>query len=129
MSSKPTPDHLAALAQGRAEGAIIRNYLTAIQSVETAKRKGRAPRSADDIAAAISASTDPVERLKLRPLLREAVERERATTEVDVPAMEKKFLEVVVSYSTRNGLTYADWRAEGVPPAVLKAAGLTGKAT
>lgn len=128
MPSKPTPDHLAALAQGRAEGAIIRNYLTAIQTVETTKRKGRPARSAADIAAQINETTDPVERVKLRALYREAEARERATVEVDLDGLEKKFIGILADYSNRNGLTYADWRAEGVAPAVLKSAGITGKA-
>lgn len=126
MPSKPTPDHLAALAQGRAEGAIVRNYLTALQSTEPSK-KGRAPRSADDIAAQINATADPVERIKMRATLREALAREAVTTKVDLPALEAKFIEIVAEYSKRNGLTYADWRAEGVSPAVLKAAGIDRK--
>lgn len=123
---QPTKEHLEALAQGRAEGAIVRNYLTALASVEPPK-KGRQPRSADDIASQINDTTDPVERLKLRAALREAVARESQTTAVDLDGLEKAFLGVVVGYSAKHGLSYADWRAEGVPPAVLKAAGLSNK--
>jgi hypothetical protein len=124
--SQPTPEHLAALAQGRAEGTVVRNYLTALHNTE-APKKGRQPRSADDIAKQINETTDPVERLKLRAALREAVARESRTSGVDFDALEKKFLEVVDSYSAKHGLTYADWRAEGVPAAVLKGAGITRK--
>jgi hypothetical protein len=123
---QPTKEHLEALANGRAEGAIVRNYLTALATVEPPK-KGRQPRSADDIAAQISETTDPVERLKLRAALREAVTRESQTSAVDLPALEAAFSGIVVSYSAKHGLAYADWRAEGVPPSVLKAAGFAAK--
>jgi hypothetical protein len=123
---QPTKEHLEALAQGRAEGAVVRNYLTALASVEPPK-KGRQPRSADDIAAQINETADPVERLKLRAALREAVARESQTAKVDLDGLEKSFIDIVVPYSAKHGLSYADWRAEGVPPAVLKAAGLNNK--
>jgi len=123
---QPTPEHLEALAQGRAEGTVVRNYLTALANTE-APKKGRQPRSSDDIAAQINETTDPVDRLKLRAALREAVARESRTSGVDLDALEKKFLDVVHNYSAKHGLTYADWRAEGVPAAVLRSAGITRK--
>jgi hypothetical protein len=125
---QPTKEHLAALAQGRADGAVIRNYLTALASVEPPK-KGRQPRSADEIAAQINETTDPVERLKLRATLREAVARESRTSGVDIEVLAKAFIDVAASYSAKHGLAYADWRAEGVPPTVLKAAGIDRKAS
>ena len=64
-----------------------------------------------------------MERLRLRPLLREALEAE-STTEVDWDSLQADFIKNVASYSERNGLTYADWREEGVPAAVLKEAGM-----
>jgi len=123
---QPTQEHLAALAQGRAEGTAVRNYLTALQTAEPTK-KGRQPRSADEIAAQINEMTDPVERIKLRAILREALARESRAQGVDMDILEKKFLEVAASYSAKHNLSYADWRAEGVPPAVLKAAGIDRK--
>ena len=64
-----------------------------------------------------------MERLTLRPLLRAALEAESAET-VDLDALQASFTKVVASYSERTGLTYADWREEGVPAAVLKEAGM-----
>ena len=123
---QPTKEHLEALAQGRAEGAVVRNYLTALASIEPPK-KGRQPRSSDDIAKQINDTTDPVERLKLRAALREAVARESQTAAVDIGALEDAFLNIVASYSAKHGLAYADWRAEGVPASVLKVAGFATK--
>src|SRR5580765_5355734 len=118
-----TDEHKAALAQGRTEGRAVRNYMTALQSTNAPKRRGRKGRSAEELAEALSASTDPMERLALRPLLRAALESE-SVDEVDLESLEQEFIKVVASYSERNGLTYADWREEGVPAAALKQAGM-----
>ena len=119
----PTPEHLAALAQGRTEGRAVREYMAALGS-QAKRSRGRAPKSAADIQAEIDATTDPVDRLKLRPALRAAQERESTTSEQDMEQLEEAFIKVAGSYSERNGLTYADWRTEGVSAAVLKRAGL-----
>jgi hypothetical protein len=119
----PTPEHLAALAQGRTEGKAIREYLTALNA-QGKRQRGRQPKSAADVQAMIDATTDPVERIRLRPTLRAAQEREAAGSEQDMAVLEEAFIKHVGSYSQRFGLTYGDWRMEGVPPQVLKAAGI-----
>ena len=118
-----TDEHKAALALGRNEGRAVRNYMSALQSTQAPRRRGRKGRSAEDLAAALRDSTDPMERLALRPLLRAALENESAET-VDLESLQADFVKVVASYSERTGLTYADWREEGVPAAVLKEAGM-----
>ena len=120
----PTPEHLAALAQGRTEGRAVREYMHAIGN-QSKRSRGRAPKSAADIQAEIDATEDPVDRLKLRPSLRAAQEREATTSDQDMETLEEAFIKVAGSYSQRNGLTYADWRTEGVSAAVLKRAGLS----
>jgi hypothetical protein len=119
----PTPEHLAALAQGRTEGRAVREYLHALGS-QTKRSRGRAPKDAAAIQAQIDATNDPVERLKLRPLLRAAQERENTTSDQDMETLEEAFVKVAGSYSQRHGLTYADWRTEGVSASVLKRAGI-----
>lgn len=115
-------EHKAALARGRVEGRAVRNYMDALAS-QAPKRRGRKGKTAAELQEALSASTDPMERLALRPLLRAALEAESAS-EVDMEGLQAEFIKHVASYSERNGLTYADWREEGVPPAVLKEAGV-----
>lgn len=122
--ASPTPEHLAALAQGRAEGKSIRDYLEAI-TARNPRKRGRQPKSAANIKAQIEATTDPVERLKLRPVLRDALARESVGTSEDFEEVEESFVKHVAGYSERFGLTYADWREEGVTAAVLKRAGMT----
>jgi hypothetical protein len=121
--SPPTPEHLAALAQGRTEGRAVREYMHAISN-QTKRTRGRSPKDAAAIQAQIDATTDPVERLKLRPALRAAALREAMTSDADMADLEEAFIKVAGSYSQRHGLTYADWRTEGVSAAVLKRAGV-----
>ena len=97
--------------------------MSALQSENAPKRRGRKGRSAEELQAALSASKDPMERLALRPMLRAALEAE-SNTELDWETLQADFIKVVASYSERQGLTYADWREEGVPAAVLKEAGM-----
>jgi hypothetical protein len=118
-----TDEHKAALHQGRVEGRAVRVYMAALQSENAPKRRGRKGRSAAELQEALSTSRDPMERLALRPLLRAALEAE-SSTEVDWDSLQADFIKVVASYSERNGLTYADWREEGVAAAVLKEAGM-----
>ena len=40
-------------------------------------------------------------------------------------ALEAEFVKVAKSYGERTGVSYAAWRAVGVTPAVLKAAGIS----
>lgn len=117
-----TDEHKAALHQGRVEGRAVRVYMTALHS-QSPKRRGRKGRSAAELQEALMNAEDPMERLALRPLLRAALENEGGM-EVDMEDVTADFIKVVANYSARNGLTYADWREEGVPAAVLKEAGM-----
>ena len=44
---------------------------------------------------------------------------------VDLSALEEEFVRSAAAYGSRRGLTYAAWREAGVPPAVLRRAGIT----
>ena len=48
----------------------------------------------------------------------------RAVTNL-LSALEADFVSAARSYSERKGISYAAWRAVGVPPAVLKKAGIS----
>jgi hypothetical protein len=122
--SPMTDEHKAALAQGRTEGRAVRNYMAALQSTQAPRRRGRKGKSAAELQEAIMEANDPMERLRLRPLLRAALEEESVET-IDMESLQADFIKVLVSYSERTGLTYADWREEGVPAAVLKEAGMS----
>ncbi len=78
-----TPEHKAALAEGREQGRVVRRYLEAIDGGQR----------------------------------------------TDAEALEPAFVAVARPYSERKGLTYAAWRAVGVQPRVLRAAGISRERT
>lgn len=45
-------------------------------------------------------------------------------TQSDPSALEAEFIAVAKAYAVRTGVSYAAWRAVGVPAATLKAAGI-----
>lgn len=124
-----TAEHKAAMAAGRVEGKIVRDYLEALRANKP--KRGRR-RTADSIKAQLTAiesklaDADPVSELKL---ISERMHLEAELTDVggsvDVDALEREFLKVAKNYGTRNRITYAAWREVGVSAATLGAAGIS----
>ena len=128
-SRKKTPmsdAHKAALAKGREEGRIVRQYLEALES--TKPRRGR-KRTPDSIRRRLStiestlATSDPLTKLHL------VEERHRLEDElahrgdtVDLAALEKRFVKVARPYGERKGISYSAWRTVGVSASVLEQA-------
>jgi replicative DNA helicase len=126
--SPMTAEHKAALATGRAEGRIVRDYLEALR-INKPKR-GR-KRTADSIRKRLSAiakeldSADALTELKLtQEQMDLEIELANFGATVDLTALEKDFIKVARTYSQRQGISYTAWRKVGVEPAVLKAAGI-----
>lgn len=120
-------DHKAALAEGRAEGRAVRDFLEALDQKKQPGRR-RTPESIQarlDTIETDLATADPVARLAL---IQERRDLTRALgsleSDVDTDALEEAFVKVAKSYSERKGIEYASWREVGVPAAVLKAAGI-----
>ena len=120
--------HKAALATGRAEGRIVREYLEALRT--NRPKRGR-KRTADTIKkrlAAIVKELDVADALTELKLTQEQMdlEAELATFEeaVDLSGLEADFIKVARPYSERQGISYSAWRKVGVEPRVLKAAGV-----
>ena len=124
--------HKAALATGRTEGKVVRGYLEALRANKPARGRKRTP---DSIAKRLTAidneivSADAVKELRL---VQERIDlqAELATmgTVVDMGALEAEFVKVAKAYGERTGVSYAAWRAVGIDPTVLKAAGITRSA-
>lgn len=124
-----TAEHKAALAAGRTEGKIVRDYLEALR---TNKPKRGRKRTAESIQARLDAIeseleiADPLEELRLIQERRDLTkELETKDSGVDIAALEADFVKIAKSYSSRQGIAYATWRDVGVEASVLKAAGLT----
>ncbi|MEQ1698821.1 MAG: hypothetical protein ABMA25_01875 [Ilumatobacteraceae bacterium] len=124
-----TDSHKAALAVGRTEGKAVRDYLEGLRANKPARGRKRTPDSIAKRLAAIDGEIAAADAVKELRLVQERIdlEAELATmgTTVDMTALEAEFVKVAKSYADRTGVSYAAWRAVGVAPGVLKAAGIT----
>ncbi len=116
------------MAVGREEGRAVRRYMEALEAHKP--KRGR-KRTAESIQARLDAiedrlaGADALTRLHLTQekmnLESELANKEEA---VDLDALEADFVAAAKGYGERKGITYAAWRAAGVDPTVLKAAGI-----
>lgn len=123
-----TPEHKAAMIQGRTETRVVRQYLEALEGV---RKSGGRRRSKETLAKKLAAveqeleSADAVGRLHLvqeRIDLQKAIEA--AEQNVDIGELEEAFVSIAASYSDRKGISYQAWREVGVTPAILRQAGV-----
>ena len=123
-----TAEHKAALAKGRAEGRIVRDYLEGLRATKPKRGRKRTPETInarlEAIDAAIEAAT-PMEELLLVQERRDLnAELERMSDTLDIKALEDAFADVAASYSASKKISYQSWRDVGVDAAVLKRAGI-----
>ncbi len=122
-------EHKAALAEGREQGRVVRRYLEALESHRPRRGRKRTQESVVKRLAAVDeqlAGADPLSKLHLVQE-RMDLELELAAAGGDGAEMEEleaAFIQVAADYGRRKGLTYEAWRAVGVEPRVLKAAGI-----
>jgi hypothetical protein len=125
-------DHKAALAQGRAEGRAVREYLEGVRSMKPKRGRSRTPESIKKRLGAIDtqlADADALSELKLIQERRDLTDELAAMqAKVDIGALESAFVKVAKGYSARQGISYASWREVGVEPSVLKKAGISRSA-
>jgi len=121
--------HKKALANGRNEGRIIRDYLEVVEAIKPRRGRRRTPESIAKRLVAINTelkSTDPVTQVRLiQERLNLRTELAGMKNKNEVAATETAFVKVAKSFSERNDITYEAWREFGVTPAVLKRAGIT----
>lgn len=128
-----TDEHKKALAEGRAQGRVVKRYLEALEANKPKRGRKRTPESIEKRLGAINEkleSASAVERLQLsqeRIDLERDLERLRSSTDTAdaLPELEKEFTKVARQYGDRKGLSYAAWREVGVPAPVLKSAGIS----
>ncbi len=120
--------HKKALANGRNEGRIIREYLEIVEATKPKRGRRRTPESITKRLSVIAVelkTADPVTKVRLiqeRMNLRNELASMKTKTEI--AAAEARFIKVAKSFSERNDITYDAWREFGVTPAVLKRAGI-----
>ncbi len=123
-----TTAHKRALAEGRELGRAVRRYLDALDQNRPRRGRKRTPESIERRLDAISAQLDsatPLQRLQLvQERLDLTAELDQLDAKIDLSALERDFAKVAKDYAQRKGISYAAWRELGVPPDVLKKAGI-----
>jgi hypothetical protein len=121
-------EHKAALAQGRAEGKAVRDYLEALAQEKQAGRRQdpeTLQKKISDAQDRIDAEGNPAKRLELIQRRLDLEEQLAAQgEEVDLEQLEKDFIKSIPGYAERKGITYTALREAGVPASVLKQAGI-----
>lgn len=122
-------EHKAALAEGRDQGRAVRAYLEAIETAKPKRGRKRTPESIERRLTAIDETYDSADPMKRLGLAQERLDLEAelatfGTPEVDLDALEQEFVRCAAPFAERKGITYAAFRAVGVAPAVLSAAGV-----
>jgi len=121
-------EHKAALARGRMEGRVVRDYLEGLRA--TKPKRGR-KRTAETIGKRLEAievelaSASPLDELLLVQERRDLqAELAAKANTIDMDELEAAFVEVARSYSASKAISYASWRDVGVPASTLKKAGI-----
>lgn len=129
-TKKPMTDaHKAALAKGRSEGRIVREYLEGLRATKPKRGRKRTPETIEKRLAKIEeelTDASPIEELALVQERRDLQdELEAMSKTVDMAALEEAFVDVAKSYSESKQIAYASWRDVGVSANVLKRAGIS----
>ncbi|MSW99998.1 MAG: hypothetical protein F2694_09060 [Actinobacteria bacterium] len=127
-----SPEHKAAMAEGRTESRLIKSYLEAIRRTKPTAGRPRTSESVNNrinkVNQILDSKLDPLKRLSLLQeridLAQELKRIEDNSTDL-VAELEPDFIIAAKSYSERKGISYAAWREFGVPASVLKAAGIS----
>jgi hypothetical protein len=127
-TTKMSAQHKAALAEGRAHGRAVRDYLEALELNRPRRGRKRTPDSVKKRLAAIESSLADATGVKRVQLLQErrdlGAELGGMDATVDLSSVEKAFVKAAKPYSESKGISYATWREAGVPADVLKRAGI-----
>jgi hypothetical protein len=119
-------DHKAALAKGRAEGRIVRDYLEGLRATKPKRGRKRTPETIQNRLEKIEtelASASPLDELLLIQERRDLHNELEAMSEtIDMTALEAAFVGVGRSYSQSKQISYQSWRDVGVEASVLKEA-------
>lgn len=120
--------HKAALATGRAEGRVVREYLEALRNNRPKRGRKRTADSVKKRLAAIAEELATADALTELKLTQEQMDLETELAgfnqRVDLSNLEAGFVKVARAYSQRQGISYDAWRKVGVESRVLRAAGI-----
>lgn len=123
-----TDAHKKALAAGREQSRIVREYLEVLDEVKPRRGRRRTPESIRKRLDAIERSLADAPVIQRLQMLQERRDLESELDDleepIDVDAYEKDFARVAKAYSNAKGISYSTWREMGVPADVLRRAGI-----
>jgi len=125
--------HKEALAEGRNHARIVGRYLEALEANKPRRGRKRTADSVKKRLTTVGAELDDATGLTRLNLLQERrdLEVELATMQAGAPdlsGLEKDFVKVAKSYSTKKKISYGVWLKFGVPSETLKKAGISRSA-
>lgn len=123
-----TPEHKAAMIQGRTETRVVRHYLEALEGASKSGGRRRNPETLRKRLAAVEQELESASAVDRLHLVQDRIDLQKALAAadqtVDIEELEAAFVEIAASYSERKGVSYQAWREMGVSPRVLHAAGI-----
>lgn len=130
MVKQLTDEHKEALAVGREQAKVVRDYLDALKAHKP--RRGPKPnaeklrKQLEEIEADLAnEDISPARRLML---LQERIDKNVQLSQLhdtdNFQELEDAFKSVAADYAARKGITYAAFREMGVPAATLREAGI-----
>lgn len=118
-----TPEHKAAIVNGRVESLAVKNYLDALEANKPKRGRKRTQDSVNKRLAAIAEELTSIRGEQRLLLVQEQMdletELEVMNSAPDISSIEDAFVAVAKSYAERKGVSYAAWRAVGVSAEVL----------
>ncbi len=121
-------EHKAALAKGRMEGRVVREYLDGLRATKPKRGRKRTTETIENRLEAIEQevpNASPIDELLLIQERRDLkAELARKSDAIDMDALEESFVKVAKSYGESKSISYASWRDVGVAASTLKAAGI-----
>lgn len=127
---QPSEEQLAAMGRGRRASAAVGAYLEALEQHKPRRGRRVSPeeleRRIQDAKATIASSPSALQRLNATQELMDLERRleEARTPQVDLSGLERDFVEYGAAYAESKGISYEAFRSVGVPPSVLKEAGI-----
>lgn len=130
MAKTPmSQEHKQALAEGRAQGRAVRDYLDALEANKPKRGRKRTPETIRARMEKIEEELPLAKAVKRLELVQERMnliaELETKEEATDISSLEDAFVANASDYGRRKGISYAAWREIGVDASVLKRAGIT----
>jgi uncharacterized protein YicC (UPF0701 family) len=127
--SPMSDEHKAALAKGRTEGRVVREYLEGLRATKPKRGRKRTPEKINqrmnEITAELASASPLDELLLVQERKNLQAELAGMSNAIDMDALEQAFIGVAKSYSESKSISYSSWRDVGVPAHTLQLAGIS----